>query len=216
MPEAHRSPEARSDPAAQSWRRDACGDWPQLQCEWLDDFEVGKMIGTTKLNTLGTVYLLIVLLFFAIMPTSVFLQIASDIIQVSAIFLPFAIAFMIMLVSTDISFGLPVVDNDVAERLSKRREDMRDKLIAAIKFNVALILFTILGKAFCAWFVDKGWFATILNHIVVFTVGGLIVVCVIRLGEIINIFGYLSTGADLGFRVRQHSQHESKNREADQ
>ncbi|MGH6838102.1 MAG: hypothetical protein ACREDT_04745 [Methylocella sp.] len=174
------------------------------------------MIGTTKLNTPGTVYLLIVLLFFAIMPTSVFLQIASDIIQVSAIFLPFAIAFMIMLVSTDISFGLPVVDNDVAERLSKRREDMRDKLIAAIKFNVALILVTILGKAFCTWFVDKGWFATILNHIFAFTVGGLIVVCVTRLGEIINIFGYLSTGADLGFRVRQHSQHESKKREADQ
>jgi DNA invertase Pin-like site-specific DNA recombinase len=29
-PEAHRAPEARSDPAARSWREDACGDWPQL------------------------------------------------------------------------------------------------------------------------------------------------------------------------------------------
>src|ERR1700716_1081253 len=25
--------------APRSWRGDACGDWPQLQCEWLDDFE---------------------------------------------------------------------------------------------------------------------------------------------------------------------------------
>ena len=39
--EAHRSPEARSDLAPRSWRGDACGDWPQLQCERLDDFEVG-------------------------------------------------------------------------------------------------------------------------------------------------------------------------------
>ena len=168
------------------------------------------MIGTRKLNTRESAYLSIVSLFFAIMLTRVFLAIASDIIQVSAIFLPFAIAFMIMIVSIDISFGLPVVDNDVAERLSKRRDDMRDKLIDAIRVNVALIVITILGKAFCTWFLDRGWFATILNHIAAFTVGGLVVVCVMCLGDIINIFGYLATGADLGVCVRQHSQHESK------
>jgi len=168
------------------------------------------MIGTRKLNTRESAYLSIVSLFFAIMPTRVFLAIASDIIQVSAIFLPFAIAFMIMIVSIDISFGLPVVNNDVAERLSKRREDMRDKLIYAIKFNVALIVITILGKAFCTWLLDMGWFATILNHIAAFTVGGLIVICVMCVRDIIDIFGYLATGADLGFRVRQHPQHESK------
>jgi Resolvase, N terminal domain len=37
--ETHGSPEARSDQAARSWRGDACGDWPVLQCERLDDFE---------------------------------------------------------------------------------------------------------------------------------------------------------------------------------
>jgi hypothetical protein len=168
------------------------------------------MIGTRTLNTQDSAYLSIVSLFFAIMPTRVFLAIASDIIQVSAIFLPFAVAFMIMVVSVDISFGLPVVNKDVAERLSKRRDEMRDKLIDAIRFNVALIVVTILGKAFCTWFVDDGWFATILNHIAAFTVGGLVVVCVICLRDIIDIFGYLATGADLGFRVRQHSQHDSK------
>jgi hypothetical protein len=30
---------ARGAPAAQLWRGDACGDWPQLQCERLDDCE---------------------------------------------------------------------------------------------------------------------------------------------------------------------------------
>lgn len=116
-----------------------------------------------------------------------------------------------VLVSTDISFGIPVVDNDVAERLSKRREDMKDKLIAAIKFNVALILVTILGKAFCAWFVDKGWFATILNHIVVFTVGGLIVFCVIRLG-----LGTYRLALILAFACGNTLNINPKNREADQ
>lgn len=177
-----------------------------------------KMLGTTKLNSRGNTYVLIALLFFAIMPTRVFLTISSDIIQVSAIFLPFTIAFMITLVSIDISFGIPVVNNDVAERLSKRREDMRDKLIEVIKLNVALIVVTIFGMAFCVWVGDAGLFATILNHIAVFAVGSLIVVCVVRLGDIIKIFGYLSTGADLGFRVRQpnplNTNH--KNREADQ
>jgi hypothetical protein len=174
------------------------------------------MIGTRKLNTRESAYLSIVSLFFAAMPTMVFLAIASDIIQVSAIFLPFAIALMILVVSIDISFGLPVVDNDVAERLSKRRDDMRDKLIAAIRFNAALIVTTILGKAFCTWFLDKGWFATILNHIAAFTVGGLVVVCVMCLRDIISIFGYLATGADLGFRVQKLSQQASKNKESGQ
>lgn len=168
------------------------------------------MIGTTKFNTLGNAYVFMALLFFLIMPVRVFLAIASDIIQVSAIILPFAIAFMIVLVSTDISFGLPVVDNDVAERLSKRREDMRDKLVAAIKCNVALIVTTILGKAVCAWSGDNGWLAAMFTHVASLAVGCLIVVCVACVGDTIKIFGYLSTGADLGFRVKQHSQHESK------
>jgi len=28
---------------ARSWGGDACGDWPQLQCYWLDDFEAGHV-----------------------------------------------------------------------------------------------------------------------------------------------------------------------------
>jgi hypothetical protein len=36
---AYGSPEARGDPAVRSWRGDACGVWPQLQRERVDDFK---------------------------------------------------------------------------------------------------------------------------------------------------------------------------------
>jgi hypothetical protein len=154
--------------------------------------------------TAARLFVFMFLLFFEIMPTSVFVLIASDIVQVAATLLPFTVAFMIILVSTDITFGLPVADDDGAERLSKRRRDMGDKLLSAIRRNIALIVVTILGKGFCAWFVaDQRWVPVIATHVVVFAVGVLMASCVIALGEVMDMFRYLSTGADLSLRVRQ-------------
>jgi len=37
--ETHRASAERSHQAARSRRGDACGDWPHIQCEGLDEFE---------------------------------------------------------------------------------------------------------------------------------------------------------------------------------
>ncbi len=147
------------------------------------------------------IYLLLSSIFFALIPTRVFLAVSSDIIQVSAIVLPFVIAFMIVVATGDIGFGLPR-DEVIAARLSERREQMRVQLIESISFNLRLIVGTIVAKALCEWFIDYGSLATVATHAAALTVGVLIVLCIEKLAGIVPIFNYLVTGADLGSTVR--------------
>jgi hypothetical protein len=45
-------------------------------------------------------------IFFAILPTRVFVAISSDVIQIPIIIVPFIIAFMALIPSIDVTFGL--------------------------------------------------------------------------------------------------------------
>ena len=88
------------------------------------DFEVSSVIDLNTLAKRRNIYLVISSLFFVSIPTRVFLAISTDIIQVSAIVLPFVIAFMVVVATGDIGFGLPR-DQTIAARLSERRDQMR-------------------------------------------------------------------------------------------
>ena len=156
------------------------------------------------LNTLAktrNIYLVLSSIFFASIPMRVFLAISSDIIQVSAIVLPFVIAFMVVVATGDIGFGLPR-DQTIAARLSERRDQMRVQLIETISFNLRLIVATIVAKALCTWFIVYGVLATVITHVASLTIGVLIVLCIDKFAGIVHIFNYLVTGTDLGHTVR--------------
>jgi archaellum biogenesis protein FlaJ (TadC family) len=156
------------------------------------------------LNTLAktrNIYLVLSSIFFASIPTRVFLAISSDIIQVSAIVLPFVIAFMAVVATGDIGFGLPR-DQVIAARLSERRDQMRVQLIETISFNLRLIVVTIVAKALCEWFIGFEALATVITHAASLTVGVLIVLRIDKFAGIVHIFNYLVTGADLGHTVK--------------
>jgi hypothetical protein len=73
----------------------------------LKEQENKKKEGTT-ITQQQKCYLIAVSLFFAILPTHVFLAVSSDIIQIAAVIVPVAIAFMAIMPSIDITFGLPI------------------------------------------------------------------------------------------------------------
>jgi hypothetical protein len=131
----------------------------------------------TDLHTLAktrNIYLVLSSIFFASIPTRVFLAISSDIIQVFAIVLPFVIALMIVVATADIGFDL--VRNEMsAARLSERRDKMRIQLIETLSSTLSLIVATIVAKALCVWFIDYGLLATVITHAASLTVGVLVV-----------------------------------------
>ena len=140
-------------------------------------------------------------LFFAILPTRVFIQISSDIIQISIITVPFVIAFMIVILSIDIAFGLPL-PSDALEKISDRRSKFSTQLTSLLQTSLALILVTIIAKSLAVWLIDYGWLADVVNHCAAWIVGGMMALLLLRIGHIRDIFGYLSVGADLAMHVR--------------
>lgn len=156
------------------------------------------------------IYLVLSSIFFASIPTRVFLAVSGDIIQVSAIVLPFVIAFMVVVATGDIGFGLPR-DQTIAARLSERRDQMRVQLIETISFNLRLIVATIVAKALCTWFIDYGVLATVITHVASMTIGVLIVLCIDKFAGIVHIFNYLVTGADLGHTVKNMPRPDASN-----
>jgi hypothetical protein len=86
--------------------------------------------------------------FFAISPRA-FAAIGSDIVQVvSAVILASVVAFMVNIAQIDIGFGLPRTQQ-IAERLSDRRDQFRIQLIDLISDSLWLIAATIFTKAVC-------------------------------------------------------------------
>jgi hypothetical protein len=146
-------------------------------------------------------YLALVSAFFAILPPRVFIAISGDVIQIAAIMVPFVIAFMTVMVSVDITFGLPIPPEAV-EKLAEQRADFSRQLVEILRFSVALIMTSLAAKSLAVWFVDCGWLASIIIRLAAWTVGGMVAVLLIRIGDIKNIFGYLSVGAELAQRMR--------------
>jgi hypothetical protein len=132
------------------------------------------------------IYIVVSSIFFVAIPTRVFLAISSDIIQVSAILLPFVLAFMVIVSTVDIGFGLPR-DATIAARLSERREKMRVQLMETISANFRLIIVTIAAKAVCYWFIAGEPLATVVTHAAALIVGVLIVLCVEKFAGIVHI-----------------------------
>ena len=119
----------------------------------------------------------------------------------SAVVLPFVIAFMVVVATGSMGFSMPR-DETIAARLSERREQMRVQLIECISYNFRLIIATIVAKAICKWFIDCGLLAAIATNAAALTIGVLIVLCIDKFSGIVPIFNYLVTGADLGYRVK--------------
>ena len=135
------------------------------------------------------------------MPTRVFIAISGDVIQVSSIIVPFTFAFMIMLLSVDTTFGLPVTSAE-ADKIGNTHEKLSRQLVTLLQFGLALIVVSIVGKSLALWFLDSGWLAVIVMRFAAWTVGGLLAVLIIRKNDLRDIFGYLSVGVDLGRRFR--------------
>ena len=140
-------------------------------------------------------------MFFAILPTRVFIAISGDVIQVAVIMVPFVIAFMTVMVTIDITFGLPIPPEAV-EKIEKRRENFSGQLVDMLRVSVALIMTSLVAKSLTVWFIDCGWVASIINHLSALIVGGMLAGLLIRIGDIRDIFGYLSVGAGIAQRVR--------------
>jgi hypothetical protein len=162
---------------------------------------------TKNLRALATkrnVFILVSAAFFVSIPPRVFIAISSDIIQVAAILLPFVLAFMVIIATADITFGLPT-NATVAEKLSERREKMRVQLIDTISDNFWLIIGAIVAKAICTWLIGCGeWLATGLMHIASLIVGVLLVLCFDRITGIVRIFNHFMLGQEFGLAVKTH------------
>nr|WP_294510078.1 hypothetical protein [uncultured Rhodopila sp.] len=153
------------------------------------------------LTTRQQIYMTSTSMFFAILPTRVFIAISGDVIQVAVIMVPFVIAFMTVMVTIDITFGLPIPPEAV-EKIEKRRENFSGQLVDMLRVSVALIMTSLVAKSLTVWFIDCGWVASIINHLSALIVGGMLAGLLIRIGDIRDIFGYLSVGAGIAQRVR--------------
>ena len=80
-----------------------------------------------------------------------------------------------------------------------RAEARRPSLL---QLSLTLILVTIIAKSLAVWLTDCGWLADIINHFAAWTVGGMTALLLIQIGDIRDIFGYLSVGADIAMHVR--------------
>ena len=108
---------------------------------------------------------------------------------------------MTVILSIDIAFGLPI-PSDALEKLSDRRSKFSTQLTSLLQLSLTLILVTIIAKYLAVWLTDCGWLADIINHFAAWTVGGMMALLLIRIGDIRDIFGYLSVGADIAMHVR--------------
>lgn len=149
-------------------------------------------------------YLAAVSLCFAVIPTRIFLGISGDVIQISVMIVPVAVAFMAIMLSIDITFGLPI-PSDATERLSDRRKLFSDNLTYLLHYGLTLVVLTLAAKSFALWSADSTWmFAAIINHFTAWAVGYMATLVMIKVRNIRDIFGYLSVGADIAQRVRFH------------
>ena len=162
---------------------------------------MSRKLNKVELSKYQQAYLLVISLFFAAMPVRVFIAISSDVIQVAVIIIPFVLGFMILMLSLDVTFGLPVPP-EALNNLSKRRDMMSKQLLSILRFGLALILVTIIAKSLAIWFIGRGWPGTVLIRFAAWTVGGLIAVLFIRVEDIWKAFGHLSVGADIAMHVR--------------
>jgi hypothetical protein len=71
-----------------------------------------------------------------------------------------------------------------------------------LRFSLALIVVGLIAKSLAVWFGDCGWVAALVNRFAAWTVGGLVAILMIKIGDIRNIYGYLSAGADIALHVR--------------
>lgn len=148
------------------------------------------------------IYLQIVSIFFAIMPTRVFNVVASDIIQFSSILIAAVVVFMPLMLTIDISFDLPTPE-PVAKKLADRQSEISNDLKSVFQLLLSLVILTIAAKAICLWFIGRGWGAVLIDHFAAWTIGGLAAVCIIRFEKIIHAFGYFAAGAELSFFFRK-------------
>lgn len=162
---------------------------------------LGRFLG--HYITPGTERVCIVLagLFFLAMRTNAFIQIVGDIIQIAAILVPFVIAFMVLLLSIDIGFNIPL-PSGAAERLARRREDLANRLSVFLRDGVALIVVALITKSLAVWYIGRGFPAYILNHSCAFLTGALLANIIFRLGDIRGIFGYLIVGSSISQQGR--------------
>jgi hypothetical protein len=139
--------------------------------------------------------------FFAIMPTRVFIAVSSDVLQLGVVVTPFAIAFMVLLISIDPTFGL-FIPKGAVENLSNRYQKFSGQLSDILYFSLALVVVTLIVKSLAVWFIGRGWLAVIVNHFGAWTVGALVATLLIKISGVRDIFGYLLVGAELGLRQR--------------
>ena len=160
-----------------------------------------RLTGRFKPTFREVVYSQLSGLFFLIMPTRVFIGISSDILQIAVIIVPFVIAFMVLLLTIDPTFNLPI-PADAVEKVSDRRQQFSDPLVVLLHLSLKLAVLTIIGKALAVCFIDCGWLALIVNHFVAWIVGMMFALLVTSINDIRSIFGYLSVAAQFAFAVR--------------
>jgi hypothetical protein len=135
-------------------------------------------------------------IFLAILPTRVFVAISGDIMQIAIITVPFVIAFMVLMLSIDITFGIPTPPEALGN-FSRRRQNFSKRLTFLWLWAIVLVLITLFAKSLAVWLVDyPGYVALIICRFAAFCVGGMTAVLLIKLTDIRDIFGYLSAGAD--------------------
>jgi hypothetical protein len=89
----------------------------------------------------------------------------------------------------------------------RKRSEFARKLIFLLRFGLALVLTTLVAKSLAVWLGDYTcYLAIIVNDFSAWTVGGMVAVLLIKVGDIRDIFGYLFVGVDMALRFRTHNQ----------
>lgn len=150
----------------------------------------------------ANLYLLVTSLFFLAMPTRVFIAISSDVIGIAAILVPFVVAFMVAILSIDITFDFPL-DNGASEKIADNYAAFSKKLGDLLHYSVSLLVVSLFAKSVSIWWDAGGWIALVVTHFCAFTVGGLLALLIIKLGHVRHIFGFLAMGKELSLRARR-------------
>ncbi|MCT6678036.1 hypothetical protein FE249_20920 (plasmid) [Acidiphilium multivorum] len=137
---------------------------------------------------------------FLIISTKSFLEISDDIIQISVILGTATLAFMTILISIDHSFGLDGIDpNKLGNKIHEHSNNLRFSFTFFISFLISIIIVKLICMSL---FVYSYILFDIFDHLLSMFIGGFFIKIMIQFGTILDMFGFMATGAELSAIVR--------------